>query len=805
MAIVVTTYPTTNATISNAIGLSGNIWTSDVNGLVIIQSLAYTQTVPFINMNRIAVDVNNNLVYAIASASYNCVIKQLNSAGTVLNTWSIGNIQIIQDSVVDSSGNLWISVGTGLSFPYLGIYSVSPTGTPTQYAVNANMGFMCCDGTNIYVINTSTGKVMKCIPGTGISNFCSPSGSLPALESMAWDSDLNRLWVFDPVGKSMQVFDVSGNPITNFAVSTGTSGTGQGNALAYDTLRKCMWLGSKGGTSLFQIPTSNYTPVAYTLPNGTIYLNFDSVSGNVLIADATTNIVTAYLPYKPPTVGSTVNASSVTSKTAKSGGIVTSEGDAPVTAYGVVWDTSPNPTIVLSTKTVDGSGSGSFVSSLTNLFPNTLYYVRDYATNANGTTYGTQITFTTSAAVQPTVVTNPVSNILSTSALAGGNVTNAGDGAVTIKGVCWNTTGSPTPFTDSFTNDGSGLGNYASTLSPLLANTVYHYRAYATSIYGTTYGTEYTFTSGVLLPVVTTTAISNVTHSSAQSGGNVTVQGDTPVIAAGIVWNLVGSPTLSDNFTVDSSGLGAFVSQLLSLTQGMTVYVRAYATNGGGTSYGNQVSSTVLSYVRTNKIIRRVADNLKDIDMRNHHFDTLLDRLNLVQEELCRDFFAYKGTVTFSIVSGQAVYTLDPTIYKIKQIYTPSGWHEPITVITDPQQWNELSCYHTRALFVYLWNGVLTFSKAPTASITTTMDVYLLPSTPILRNTDPAIDSQWDLALEYGLTSVYDSNYLLKYRAEAQTRMEQNLKESIQGTQFVDSDQRDIWSGGHRRSGWHLA
>jgi hypothetical protein len=61
-----------------------------------------------------------------------------------------------------------------------------------------------------------------------------------------------------------------------------------------------------------------------------------------------------------------------------------------------VWGTSPNPTIALSTKTSQGTGDASFTSRLTLLTPNTLYYVRAYATNANGTGYGTQISFTSS-------------------------------------------------------------------------------------------------------------------------------------------------------------------------------------------------------------------------------------------------------------------------------------------------------------------------------------------------------------------------------------------------------------------------
>jgi len=96
-----------------------------------------------------------------------------------------------------------------------------------------------------------------------------------------------------------------------------------------------------------------------------------------------------------PTVTTTA-ASSITSNTASSGGNVTSDGGASVTARGVCWNTTANPTISGS-KTADGTGTGSFTSSITGLIPGTTYHVRAYATNSVGTGYGTDLSFTTSS------------------------------------------------------------------------------------------------------------------------------------------------------------------------------------------------------------------------------------------------------------------------------------------------------------------------------------------------------------------------------------------------------------------------
>jgi uncharacterized protein (TIGR02145 family) len=91
----------------------------------------------------------------------------------------------------------------------------------------------------------------------------------------------------------------------------------------------------------------------------------------------------------------TENTSNITLTTATSGGNITSDGGADITARGLVWNTSSNPTISLATKTTDGTGIGLFTSNLTNLTPNTTYYFRAYATNSVGTAYGNEVTFTT--------------------------------------------------------------------------------------------------------------------------------------------------------------------------------------------------------------------------------------------------------------------------------------------------------------------------------------------------------------------------------------------------------------------------
>ncbi len=91
---------------------------------------------------------------------------------------------------------------------------------------------------------------------------------------------------------------------------------------------------------------------------------------------------------------STIEVTDITQTDAVSGGNVTDDGGAPVTARGVCWSTNQSPT-TYDSKTEDGQGTGSFISSLSDLEANTTYYLRAYATNSKGTAYGNQVSFKT--------------------------------------------------------------------------------------------------------------------------------------------------------------------------------------------------------------------------------------------------------------------------------------------------------------------------------------------------------------------------------------------------------------------------
>ena len=97
------------------------------------------------------------------------------------------------------------------------------------------------------------------------------------------------------------------------------------------------------------------------------------------------------------------------------------------------------------------------------------------------------------------------------------------------------------------------------------------------------------------IPVAITTAITNIRMSSATTGGYVFSDGGVTVTSRGVCWSTSANPTITDNHTSDGTGTGTFVSNLTGLTANTMYFIRAYATNSVGTSYGNELTLTTLT------------------------------------------------------------------------------------------------------------------------------------------------------------------------------------------------------------------
>jgi len=226
-----------------------------------------------------------------------------------------------------------------------GIYSYDTSGYAKKVFV--------CDN-YVYVANGSSGKIY--IFEIHKINITSPNGgeSLPirTIQNITWDSS------FSDYNVSIEYSTDNGTSWSYITNSTSSDGS-------YD------WL----------VPET---------PSSECLIRIKEVSNNLPL-DISDNVFTIYV--SSPFI-ETSSITSITSKSAKSGGTVTSDGGASVTARGICWNTIGSPT-TSDTCTSNGTGTGGFTSSLSGLTPDTTYYVRAYATNSIGTSYGQQENFTT--------------------------------------------------------------------------------------------------------------------------------------------------------------------------------------------------------------------------------------------------------------------------------------------------------------------------------------------------------------------------------------------------------------------------
>lgn len=199
---------------------------------------------------------------------------------------------------------------------------------------------------------------------------------------------------------------------------------------------------------------------------------------------------------------STLPIKDVTNKSVFSGGNIISDGGLSITAKGVCFSTTQNPT-TLNNKTQDGTGNSSFSSFIDNLSPNTTYYLKAYATNSIGTSYGQQISFTTLQIQLPVILTNQATSITNFSAVISANIQNSGTLTSFIRGLCWGTNANPT-ISNEIAESGTGLGAYNIQLNNLNQNTTYYSRAYIKSgsivYYGNLINFTTSFTPTLTLP-----------------------------------------------------------------------------------------------------------------------------------------------------------------------------------------------------------------------------------------------------------------------------------------------------------------
>jgi len=438
-------------------------------------------------------------------------------------------------------------------------------------------------------------------PVAGLILFCSDCGLTGEMQLYNGTSFVNM------IGNAGQ-FAMPGISSTTAISAITTSSANSGGVINSDggaavTARGIVWGTSTAPTIALATKTTNGTGV------GTFTSAMSGLTAGVTYyvrAYATNSVGTKYgseisfnTSQAVATLAATTTVSAIGSTTATSGGNITYNGGATVTVSGVVWSTTSTPTIALSTKTTNGAANGAYTSSITGLTPGTLYYVRSYATNSVGTSYGAQTSFTT-LNTATIAATASATSITSSSASIGGTITSDGGAAVTVRGVVYGTSSLSSTFS---VTSGTGTGTYTIGLTGLSPATTYYARSFATNSVGTVYGTETSFSTIAIAPSLTTTAASSITKYAASAGGIITSNGGSVITASGICWSTTATPTISDSKTTDGTTSGTFTSSIIGLTAGTTYYVRAYAINAIGTGYATAQSFTTLSTASNNPVL----------------------------------------------------------------------------------------------------------------------------------------------------------------------------------------------------------
>lgn len=295
----------------------------------------------------------------------------------------------------------------------------------------------------------------------------------------------------------------------------------------------------------------------------------------------------------------------------------------------------------------------------------------------------------------PVLITFEANNITNISADCGGEIKNKGKYEIIRQGICWSIKPNPT-IADYRTKDDSDSESYSAVLTGLTPNTKYYVRAYATNYIDTGYGNEIEFQTTGETPVVSTDPISTKTIHSIRCGGNISSDGGDVIIARGVCWGESPEPLITDNKTDDGQSSGPFTSEVTNLKSNTKYYIRAYATNSVGTSYGDIQSFTLWLNVPD--------ESITDVDGNTYHTIRIGDQI-WMQENLRVTKFqngtllkqlSYQSDWTEKNSSGYYTnvdnaafgYIYNGYVLIENQNICPPGWHVPTM-----SEWNALIDY----------------------------------------------------------------------------------------------------------------
>lgn len=287
----------------------------------------------------------------------------------------------------------------------------------------------------------------------------------------------------------------------------------------------------------------------------------------------------------------TNTATGVDGTNATLNGAVNANGDSTTVIFEYGTSTAYGSSITADQSPLTGHTATAVSKSLTGLTSNTTYHFRVVASNANGTTYGSDQTFYTAVPAAPLVTTNAATSVISSGATLNGTVNaNNSDTTVTFEYGTTITYGS-TVSADQNPVTGGFNTAVSAAITGLSNNTTYHYRAVAVNAYGTTYGSDMTF-STAYAPAATTQAATNVGASSATLNGIVNGNNFSTQVTFeyGTTTSYGSSITATPNI-VSGAEDTAVTAALTGLAPNTTYHFRVRA-QGFGTTYGGDLTFT---------------------------------------------------------------------------------------------------------------------------------------------------------------------------------------------------------------------
>jgi phosphodiesterase/alkaline phosphatase D-like protein len=323
------------------------------------------------------------------------------------------------------------------------------------------------------------------------------------------------------------------------------------------------------------------TGIHELLPNTTYHYRVKAQNTNGTATGADMTFTT--LPQVP--TATTNGATAVGTASATLNGTVNANNSSTTVTFQYGTTTGYGTTVTATQSPVSGAANTAVSRAITGLSNGITYHYRVVATNAGGTTFGADMTFTTGATA-PTAVTNAASGVSTTGATLNGTV-NAHNSSTTVTfeyGLDTSYGRSVSANPDTVTGSANTAVNAA--LTDLLPTTTYHYRVKATSAGGTTFGADMTFTT-LAAPTVITTGATAVTTTGATLNGTVNANGSSTTVTFQYGTTTgYGTTVTADQSPVTGATNTAVSKALTGLTPNTTYHYRVVGQNGSGTTYG---------------------------------------------------------------------------------------------------------------------------------------------------------------------------------------------------------------------------